>query len=139
VAACKLLVVCKLALHQIKLFLRDDSWNLSHGFPLVGSGDGMASLIVTNGSQSRLPMLCSGHTIAAKKDRTGVDPIAQDTTHGRLIPAQLPSGGKYLLTHQVLGQANQTVVFLLIPRKHLSHHRRLGWLHPHACGVAWTA
>jgi hypothetical protein len=137
VAAGKLLVVCRLALHQIKLFLRDDGWNLSHGFPLVGFGGGMASLIVTNGSQSRLPMMCSGYTVATKKDRSGVDWIAQDTTHGRLIPAPLPSGGGNLLTHQVLGQANQAVVFLLVPLKHLSHHRCLDWVQAHACGVAW--
>src|SRR6266849_2408685 len=70
VAAGKLLVVCKLALHQVKLFLRDDSWNLSHGFPLVRPGGRMASMIVTSGSQSRLPMTCSGDAVATKKDRS---------------------------------------------------------------------
>src|SRR5690348_8830884 len=108
VAAGILLVLRKLALDEIKLFLPDDSWNLSYGFPLVRPGGGMASLLVTNRSQSRLPMTCSGYTVATKKDRSGVDRIAQDATHSRLIPAHLPSGIGNLLTHQVLGQANQT-------------------------------
>ena len=138
VAASKLLVVYKLCLHEIKLFLRDDGGNLSHGFPLVRPGGWMTSMIVTNGSQSRLPMTCSGYTVATKKDRSGIDRIAQDATHGRLIPAQLPSGSRNFLTHQELGQPNQTLMFLLIALKHLSHHRCLGWLHPHACGVAWA-
>src|SRR5437899_12263882 len=108
VAAGKLLVVCKLCLDEIKLFLRDDGGNLSHGFPLVGSGGGMASMLVTNGSQGRLSVTCAGDAVATKKDRPGIDRIAQDATHSRLIPAHLPSGVGNLLTHQMLGQANQT-------------------------------
>ncbi len=50
VAAGILLVLGKLALHQIKLFLSDNSWNLSHGFPLLWPGGPMASVIMTNGS-----------------------------------------------------------------------------------------
>ena len=139
VAAGKLLVVRKLGLYQIKLFLRDNGWNLSDRFPLLRSGGGMTSMIVPNRSQSRLPMMGSGDAVTTKKDRSRIDRIAQDPTHGRLIPAHLPSGVGNLLTHQVLGQANQTVLFPLIPLKHLRHHRRLGWLHPHACRIAWTA
>src|SRR5450432_502701 len=63
VAAGKLLVVSKLRLHQIKLFFRDDGWNLSHRFPLLWPSGGMASVIVTNRSQCRLPMTGSGDTV----------------------------------------------------------------------------
>src|SRR6266567_3707178 len=133
VAASKLLIVRKLRLHQIKLCLGDDGRNLSDRFPLLWFGGGMTSMIVSNGPQSRLSVTSSGDTVATKKDRSRIDRIAQDTTHGRLIPAHLPSGSGDLLLDQGLGQGNQTLVFLLIALKQLSYHCCLGWLDPHAC------
>src|SRR6266567_885630 len=133
-----LLVLCKLCLHEIKLVLRDDGGNLSHSFPFVWSSGGMASMIVTPGTQGRLSMTRSSDTIATNKNRSGVDRIAQNAPHRRLIPPPFPSGGRDLLTHQILGQPNQTLMVLVIALKQFRDHRRLGWLHPHACRVTGT-
>jgi hypothetical protein len=113
VAARILLVLRKFCLHELKLVLRDDGGHLSHGFPLLRRARWMAAMLVPNRTQGRLSMTRSGDTIATKKDRSGVDRIAHNAPHGRLIPAQLPPGIGNLLTHQVLGQADQTLVFLL--------------------------
>src|SRR5258708_5895582 len=133
-----LLVLGKLCLHQIKLVLRDDSGNLSHSFPFLRSGGWMASMLVSHGTQSRLPMTRSGDTIAPNKDRSGVDRIAQNAPHCGLIPAPFPARGRDLLTHQILGQPHQTLLSLLIMVKQFGDHRRLGWLHSHARWVTGT-
>lgn len=48
VAAGILLVLGQFCLHEIKLVLRDDGGNLSHGFPLLRSGGRMASMLVSH-------------------------------------------------------------------------------------------
>ncbi len=135
VAASILLVVGKLALHQIKLFLRDNRRNIGYRFPLLRLGGRMTSVVVTDWSQSGLPMLCSGDSIATNIDGSCVNRIAQDATHRGSIPAQLPCGSGNFLFKQGLGQPDQTLVFLLISLEQIRHHSSLRRFHPHTCRV----
>src|SRR5579863_9561779 len=84
VAAGILLVLGQFCLDEIKLLLRDDGGNLSHGFPLLRSGGGMASMLMPNRTQGRLPMTRSADAIAPNRDRAGVDRITQNAPHRRL-------------------------------------------------------
>src|SRR5207244_647585 len=104
VAAGIVLGVGKFCLDEIKLVLRDDGGNLSHGFPLLRSGGGMASMLMSHRTQGRLAMTRSADAIAPNIDRSGIDRITQNAPHRRLIPAPFSAGARNLLAHQLLGQ-----------------------------------
>lgn len=88
-----------------------------------------------NWHQRRLSQLCRGCPVAPDGDGAGGDGISHDSAHGRLIPAQTPTGALNLLGHELFGEAYHTLSLVLVASKQLCSHCRLGWFQPHPCWI----